>query len=486
MTRRQAAWGAGVFLLAAGVRAVYVLYAWSRHGAALEFPDEELHWSLARHLFAQGALVSGDGLYAARMPAYPLMLALFAWAGDGGMLAAKLGQALLGGLTAWIAYAFAREALDGRAAVVAGLLVALDPYLLKFSELLLTETLFTCIGVGLAWMSWRLLADARARRPAPLFSERRPAPLFSERRPAPLSQERQPAPLFSGRRLAPFLSGRRPAPLSTERQPAPQLAKGSPAPDSVERASVPASQAQAPPSPNVRAAVAVLAILGPLAVLTRPSSLGWVVLLWMLLALATRPFATALRRLALYMVAFAFLMLPWGLRNKAVLGDFAWLGTNGGITLYDALGPQADGSSDQSFKADLAEVEALAEVERDRAYRDLAMKQVRKDPAPVLRLAGVKFSRTWNFLPNYSGYRGGAAAWISAAWMVLVVGGAVVGMIRKRRYWPLLIALLLPVLYFTAVHSVYIGSVRYRVPLMPFLEILAGASMMRVERKLLR
>jgi hypothetical protein len=88
----------------------------------------------------------------------------------------------------------------------------------------------------------------------------------------------------------------------------------------------------------------------------------------------------------------------------------------------------------------------------------------------------VKFVRTWNFVPNFSGYRGGAAAMVSAAWMLLVLGAAAIGLFRARRRWPLLIALLLPVLTFTLVHSIYIGSVRYRIPLMPFLEVLAGAA----------
>jgi hypothetical protein len=60
--------------------------------------------------------------------------------------------------------------------------------------------------------------------------------------------------------------------------------------------------------------------------------------------------------------------------------------------------------------------------------------------------------------------------------MLLVLGAAAIGLFRARRRWPLLIALLLPVLTFTLVHSIYIGSVRYRIPLMPFLEVLAGAA----------
>ena len=37
----------------------------------------------------------------------------------------------------------------------------------------------------------------------------------------------------------------------------------------------------------------------------------------------------------------------------------------------------------------------------------------------------------------------------------------------------------LPVLYFTLVHCVFVGSLRYRVPLMPFVSIAAATAFVR-------
>ena len=43
-----------------------------------------------------------------------------------------------------------------------------------------------------------------------------------------------------------------------------------------------------------------------------------------------------------------------------------------------------------------------------------------------------------------------------------------------RARWRALSWLLLPVAYFTLLHLVFVGSVRYRVPVMPLVEILAA------------
>lgn len=388
MTLPSPGLGAAVFVAAFAVRAGWVVYDWSLRGVALEFGDERLHWELARNLIESGTLVSDDGRYAARMPLYPLFLALFGGLGDVGVLLARLAQALLGAATVWIACRVAGAAFGRRAALVAGLLVGLDPYAVFFSKLLLSETLFTLLLVALCGCA--SMASSRARS--------------------------QPAWL-----------------------------------------------------------AAAIAGLGAAAVMTRPSSAGWVVLPWLLLFLdADR--RRALARVTLSVAVLAACLLAWGVRNRMVLGDPAWLSTNGGVTLYDAQGPQADGGSNQAFLQELPELRALNEVERDRRLRELALEQMRRDPGRVLRLAWVKLLRTWSLTPNVEEYRGGMAGVASAAYTLVVLVLAVAGLWWGRSNWRLHVLLWTPVVYFTLVHCVYIGSLRYRVPLMPLLAIAAAAA----------
>ena len=397
MNRQAALTGLAIFMLAAAIRATYVFIMWSSHGAVLEFPDEELHWQLADNLVQHRKLVSNLGYYAVRMPVYPVFLAPFAMMGEDGALVAKLAQALLGGATAWLAYRWMRAAVGERAAIIAGLLVCFDPYTIKFADLLLSEVLFTLIGVALAFSGWAMI---RARGDAP------------------------------------------------------------------------------------RVAVWATALLGPAAVMTRPSSAGWILLLWCLLAVADRNRRRGVRRAAVNVAAFIIAILPWGIRNHIRLGEFAWLSTNGGITLFDAQGPQADGSSNQAFIDEMLEVSYLDEVSRDRTFRDLAIAEMRGDPARVLRLAWVKLLRTWNPFPNVTTYSGGWIGWISASWTVPIGLAAVISLWRRRD--ALQAMLWLPVLYFTFVHCVYIGSLRYRIPLMPFLEMAAAVTAVEAIRRCCR
>lgn len=385
--------GWGVLLLALVLRVGWVLLAWQRHGAELTYSDETLHWQLAENLVHQGALVSGDGRYVARMPGYPLFLAAFAWAGSVGVLLARLGQCLIGALTAWAGWRLASCAFGRRAGVLAAVLLAVDPYEIFFCNLLLTEVLFTLIGVGLVAATWSWL-----RRPAG----------------------------------AGWM------------------------------------------------AVATVAVLGDLAIMTRPSSAGWVVLTWLVLLFGDGWRPRALLRVLACAGVLGALLLPWGLRNRAVVGHWAWLSANGGLTLYDALGPQADGSSDQSFLEQMPGLAALGEVERDQRLAALAIEQVRRDPWRVLRLAGVKFLRTWSLVPNVAEYRSGPAALVSAVFSGVVFLLAAGGLWRAARRRPRqMLVLWLPVVYFTIVHCVFIGSLRYRIPLMPMIEITAGAVLAR-------
>jgi len=379
-----------VFLLALGLRAGWVSYRAATHGTALDYPDEELHWQLATNLVTTGTLVTDDGRHAPRMPLYPLLLAPFAALGPAGIVAAKLAQALLGAAAVLVARRWARLAAGSRAALAAGLLVACDPFAIFFSNLLLTEIVFTFLLLALGWQGWRLTVAAR------------------------------PAwPLLAG-----------------------------------------------------YAATAAALIL------TRPSAALLPLGVWGLVLLMARDRRRALAGAGLSAVAIGLALLPWGLRNRVVLGSFAWLSTNGGVTLYDAQGPQADGSSNQAFleafAADPA-FRALDEVARDEFLRQRAFEAMRADPGRVLRLALVKLTRTWSPIPNVAEHRGGVTAAVSAAYTLLVLMGALlaaVRAVRSTRHQRSLHALLwAPVVYFTLVHCVYVGSVRYRVPLMPLLAI---------------
>ncbi len=396
--------------LALALRVGWVVYCWCASGPALNYPDEELHWQLAGNLVHDGCLVSDDGRFAARMPVYPLFLALFAWLGANGILVARLAQAVLGAGTVILAYRLADAAAGRRAALIAGLLVCCDPFAIFFTNLLLSESLFTLVLLGLVACAWHLIERA----------------------------------------LTPDTRVRR------------------------------------------YGALVGLAVLGPLAIMTRPSAAGLIPLLWLLVLWLAADGRRALGRWLLCPVLMVVLMLPWGLRNKAAVGSFAWLSTNGGVTLYDGQGPQADGSSNQAFLKEMPALRGLDEAALDRTLGRLAVEQMWAHPGNVLRLAGVKFLRMWSPTPNVAEYRGGIAAVAGATYTVVLLVGAATGLVRtvRRRSFiagkmpapRFMLLLWLPVVYFTLVHCVYIGSVRYRVPLLPLLAVAAATTIPRLSK----
>jgi 4-amino-4-deoxy-L-arabinose transferase-like glycosyltransferase len=232
--------------------------------------------------------------------------------------------------------------------------------------------------------------------------------------------------------------------------------------------------------PTVGGAVAGLAVLGAGLVLTRPAILLMLPLVWLLVLLFSEQRGRQFLRLLLCPVVLVAALLPWAVRNQVVLGAPAWLSTNGGVTLYDAQGPQADGSSNQSFLTAQPEFRTLGEVQLDRTLARRALEQMRAAPTRVLCLAGTKLLRTWSPLPNVPEYRGGLTAIYGAVYTIAVLAAALFALARTARraaagtgYARLNALVWAPVVYFTLLHCVYIGSVRYRVPLMPLLAVAA-------------
>jgi len=160
-----------------------------------------------------------------------------------------------------------------------------------------------------------------------------------------------------------------------------------------------------------------------------------------------------------------------------VIGEWRWLTTRGGISLYDGLQSGATGASNLAHTKTMPEVRGLSEVQWDRFFRDQAWAAARRDPARVLALAWRKLLRTWSPTPNAQEHRHGLAAAASAAWTVFVLGLAVIGLWARRRAVRAWLVLLLPVVLVTLLHMVFVGSVRYRVPTMPLVMVLSAAGL---------
>ena len=411
MIAGRAGWA--IFALALALRVGFVLVRWGQVSSTLEFDDERIHWQIATNLVERGALVTDDGRFAVRTPGYPLFLAIFAGLGDStGVLGARIAQSVIGALGAALVYRWVLAAFfNSRAAAIAGLIVAFDPFNIFFCHLLLTEVLFTTVAVSAAFAAWRIVA----RSPN------------SDANPAAEPEQR---------------STRRGTALGVLVQ---------------------------------------AAVLGWFGTLVRPSAAGWSMALLLVVLISAASWRAWRVRAGVILISFVVLFGPWAARNLGVLGLAALLGTNGGASLYDGLGPNADGSSrQQDFVAELPELRGLSETQADALLRQRAIAAAQADPARVARLALVKLLRTWNPVPNYGEYRRPLVLAASAAYSLPIYVLAGVGSWLGLRRYRVVCICVGTIAYFTLVHVVYVGSVRYRVPLMPFLVVLAAIAIARM------
>jgi 4-amino-4-deoxy-L-arabinose transferase-like glycosyltransferase len=141
----------GLILLAAlAIRLAWGLTRPTDDAAVDQLPDQREYLQIARSFLAGEGLnfsdprFAGDRVYAYRTPGYPLFLV----ACRANIRIARIAQALIDTTTVLAAFLLARRWLPPPACVLAALLVAFNPFLIYFTGLLLTETLFSAM---LAW-----------------------------------------------------------------------------------------------------------------------------------------------------------------------------------------------------------------------------------------------------------------------------------------------------------------------------------------------
>ncbi|MCI0362031.1 MAG: glycosyltransferase family 39 protein [Planctomycetaceae bacterium] len=231
---------------------------------------------------------------------------------------------------------------------------------------------------------------------------------------------------------------------------------------------------------------AIAGILGGLATLMRPS--------WLLFA----PFALFIglaigperRKQALIggvlLTSLAMTMIPWWARNYLIAGRFVPTTLQVGASLYDGLSPTATGASDMRFVPRFVAEQKAADAQTaihhgtfedrlDRRMRDAALDWGRENPGRVATLAWVKLRRIWSPIPNAAEFGGGLTRLVLTLTYTPVIVLAAIGAWRYvRRDWPYALCVL-PAIYFTCLHVVFVSSIRYRQPAMLVLIVLAAA-----------
>lgn len=178
---------------------------------------------------------------------------------------------------------------------------------------------------------------------------------------------------------------------------------------------------------------------------------------------AGRTKAAAIAGLAVVFTAAATLT-PWVVRNRVVTDRFVpttlWVGPS----LYDGLNPNATGESDMRFFDEENLLGRMSEFDMDREYRRRAWEFVHKNPGRAIELAFAKLWRYWRPWPGAEQFSSPAARLAVAAYYIPVLAlAAVAAWLRRGDLW--LVGLSAgPLLFFSLVHCVFVGSLRYRLP----------------------
>lgn len=185
------------------------------------------------------------------------------------------------------------------------------------------------------------------------------------------------------------------------------------------------------------------------------------------------------RRLAVlgyFGLGFALVYAPWPVGNYLIYGEFVPFTVEGGKVVFE--GSYVPG--DDMPMNDLRKIPEFVELEKDEAgksffekdryWRQLAMKQIKDDPASQITLVARKILRFWVYLPQHSWL----PTWKSFAVAVMVVPLAVVGFWVNRRA-PLAQLCALWVGGLWCFHGLLRSELRYNFPILPLAMLLALA-----------
>jgi len=184
-------------------------------------------------------------------------------------------------------------------------------------------------------------------------------------------------------------------------------------------------------------------------------------------------------------------LAPWWVRNYIVFDAFVPLTTSSSKNLYlgNNLNNKTGGNDmridwEHDFIKTLNQTE-YTELERSDIFKDRAIYFIVNHPKKVINLMYLKFKRFYNIFPNTPSFNKGYFKYISVLSYGPVFLLFVISVFYNIKYLHILIPIYLLFCYFTLLHTVFIASLRYRLPLEPFMILIASQYVSRMYNKTL-
>lgn len=246
---------------------------------------------------------------------------------------------------------------------------------------------------------------------------------------------------------------------------------------------------------SLRLSLAVLCgVACGLAALTRPVFAGFIpVLLLILLWEQRERLRLALPAAGLMLAASVLTILPWTLRNTALLGSVVPIASGGGSSLLTGNNPYASGTwraregfeawfQRQASERGVPDVSALNESARSTLSAKIAQDYIASHPVGTFLLAAKKTYIFWVYpilhTDSYVPMQAVAVGSDAFLLMACVLGAVGMGFLKTR-----LLPVWAAVLFFWLVQAVLHSESRFRLPIIPLLAILAGWAMVILWRR---
>lgn len=194
---------------------------------------------------------------------------------------------------------------------------------------------------------------------------------------------------------------------------------------------------------------------------------------------AKKDIRKSLKILVISCLVYMTLLSPWWVRNYVLLDSFVPFTTSSAYNLYLGNNPaNKHGGCDWSIDVDREEVasmrEGRSELERSSLFKSKAKDFIAQNPDRFLELAWMKFKRFYNITPNAESFNSGFYKWVSVFTFGPVLFLFVLGVFVSIRKFNYLVPIYALIAYFTLIHMIVISSLRYRVPIEPFMIIVAA------------
>ena len=263
----------------------------------------------------------------------------------------------------------------------------------------------------------------------------------------------------------------------------------------------------------------VAGILIGLTVLVRPGFLLWTALACVgVLFLLKRSPGLRLGICVTLLLGCGLTLIPWAARNAAVTGHWVFTSLWSGPSLYDGLHPGATGASDMSFFDHENLLAQMSEFDVNQEYKNRAIQFAIQNPTRAMQLAIVKAQRYLSPVPNQTAFSHWAIQAVCVVFWLALFGSTLAALVFR---WPAektlerpgetqtvdnvrktpgasgnsepasgnsepdwavldLLVTLGPFLMFLLVHMVFVGSVRYRLPVEYPLSVLGAIGWRRM------